>query len=186
MRLRRPSLFLPALLAAAALALWFPGGRDEQRPGAPPPSDADYFLQQVKLVETDASGQPLRWLQAEHLAHYPDGTTELRRPRLALRSQTGSGPQHWRLQAERGRIRQSNQVALEGAVRLERRGDGKQPPLTLLTERLQLDLQAQTARTDAPLTLITDQGRLQARGLRASLAEQRLQLLAEVRGQYAP
>ena len=182
MALARASLLLPALLTAAVLVLWLPGERPPTTQQPRPPSDADYYMERFQLLQSDAQGRARHWLRAVHLAQYGD-ITHLRQPELVLRGDEGAVP--WRLRADTGRLEQESRVFLQGEVQIQRLNTGERPGLRILTPSLRLDLERKIAETAQAVTVLAPQGQLQARGLRLSLQEQRLQLLAQVRGTYA-
>ncbi len=185
MALARASLLFPALLAATALVLWLPDARQPTAEKSQPPSDADYYMEQFQLLQSDTQGRSRHWLRAAHLAQH-DGITRLRQPELILSTDgDDTTTDRWRLRAASGRIEHQTRVFLQGDVQIQHMGASTSPKLQIFTPSLQLDLDWETAETVQAVTVLAPQGRLQARGLRLSLKEHRLQLLAQVRGVYA-
>jgi LPS export ABC transporter protein LptC len=64
--------------------------------------------------------------------------------------------------------------------------DSLPDPAIVRTERLTLDTAAQLARTDEPVTLGFGPYALAARGMRADLKAETLQLESEVNGRFNP
>jgi LPS export ABC transporter protein LptC len=98
-----------------------------------------------------------------------------------------AGDRNWRLTAQRGQMAEGSEVVeLEGDVTMT--GAQRSPPdsAVVRTERLTLDTSAQQARTDQPVTLGFGRYTLAARGLRADLKAETLQLESEVNGHFNP
>jgi lipopolysaccharide export system protein LptC len=97
------------------------------------------------------------------------------------------GERKWRLTAQRGQMAEGSEVVdLEGDVTMTGAQPSRPDSAEVRTERLTLDTSAQQAWTDAPVTLGFGRYALAARGLRADLKAETLQLESEVNGQFNP
>lgn len=95
--------------------------------------------------------------------------------------------QRWHLTALRGQMAEDSRVVeLEGDVRMTGARNSLPDPAIVRTERLTLDTSAQLARTDEPVTLGFGPYVLAARGMRADLKAETLQLESEVNGRFNP
>ncbi len=143
---------------------------------------ADYFLRDFITTTMDDRGLPEQRLAAEQMLRYADDhSMELMQPRLTLYV-TDEAP--WQIDAAHGHVSgDGTQIQLGGGVRVTRNENGEQ--LELVTDDLLLQPRERYAETDAPLTLNHSQGRVDAVGLRAYMKDERLELLAQVRGNHA-
>jgi LPS export ABC transporter protein LptC len=95
--------------------------------------------------------------------------------------------QRWHLTALRGQMAEDSRIVeLEGDVKMTGARDSLPDPAIVRTERLTLDTAAQLARTDEPVTLGFGPYALAARGMRADLKAETLQLESEVNGRFNP
>ena len=180
----RRMLLLIGLVALLALATNWLSRKSESRP---PKSAAarhipDYFIKGLESTVTDTTGRPSHQLRADALLHYPDDdTTELERPDITVLGNEKAS--RWHATAERGKVEsQQHQILLVGNVRLKQYGSSK---MSLQTDWLRINSEQHYAETRAPVTLQSAGTQLQGIGMKAYGDEQRLQLLSEVRGQYA-
>ncbi len=143
----------------------------------------DYFLRGFVATTMDDRGRPEQRLAADEMLRYADdGSMELSQPRLTL---YGDGDTPWQIDAARGHLnRDGTRMQLSGGVRVTRDEPGER--LELTTDDMLLLPKQRYAETDAPLTLTHPRGRVDAVGLRAYMKDERLVLLAQVRGDYAP
>jgi len=74
---------------------------------------------------------------------------------------------------------------LRDQVKVERLTEGKDDTLEIHTEALKVVPAEEYAETDQPVTIVTALGVTQAVGMQANLKQQQLELLAQVRGEYA-
>ncbi|MFO1372171.1 MAG: LPS export ABC transporter periplasmic protein LptC [Candidatus Competibacteraceae bacterium] len=93
----------------------------------------------------------------------------------------------WRLRAEQGWVAaDQQQVRLDGDVVMARTAESGQPPMTITTRDLLIKPTERYAETAAPTLAVTPGSELRAIGARAYLDQERLELLSQVRGIYAP
>lgn len=184
--MRKRSIAALALLALAAVggtALW------KLQPGdlPPPPSLArsDYVLENFELTSLDVQGKESFSVAAPHLERDPGGKSlTMRLPKFSFPDKnqgrwTASSNTAW--VAEKGvEVRLQQQVELLG------------PPSPLgertrfSTERLQIFPKQDLALSEDPVTISRADSILHGTGLRADMKAHRVQLLANVKGRYAP
>jgi lipopolysaccharide export system protein LptC len=183
---KRPLLISAALTGAAALiglALW------QLRAREPAPGNAgarsDYVLHDFDLVSLDAEGRESFSVSAPYLERDPGGRSlSLRKPSFSFpdRQQgrwTATSDKAW--VAEKGvEVRLIEQVRFTG------------PPTALgertrfATEHLRVFPKQDLATSADPVTISRSDSILAGTGLRADMKSHRVQLLANVKGSYAP
>lgn len=183
--MNRRILVITVLVALVVLANnWLSNRQQRKRQAAVTAARVpDYFLRDFTATTMDTQGKPAQRLTAQLMDHYSDDNSMLlTAPQLTLYQRHGTP---WQLDAARGRITgNGREVLLSDGVHMAH-GNGPDR-LTLTTDHLRVRPRRHYAETDAPVTVATPQGKVQAVGLRADLASGQLQLLAKVRGDYAP
>lgn len=185
--MKRPLLIVSLLTALGLFVHWLSGLREDAKQESAEAARhvAEYFLRDFTTTTMDPQGRPEQRLAAELMQRYADdGSMELTEPRLTLYGETDNVAP-WQIDAARGRISgDGKHVQLDGGVRMTRMEDNGM--LELVTDDLLLMPKERYAETDAPLTVTYPQGRVDAVGLRAYMQDERLVLLAQVRGNYVP
>jgi lipopolysaccharide export system protein LptC len=145
---------------------------------------ADYDLTDFDLTTMNAAGRPRYYLKARSLRHYADDdTAEVSLPQLTIFRQ-GASP--WFVRAEQALVTAGAEtVFLQDQVKMERLTEDKGDKLEILTPALKVVPAKQYAETDQPVTIVTALGVTRAVGMHADLKEKHLELLAQVRGEYA-
>lgn len=184
--MNRRLVVIAVLVALAVLLLdnWLSNRREQKQQAAASAAHvADYFMRDFTATTMDPQGKPVQRLAAQLMEHYADDNTmELTAPRLTLYQKAGPP---WQINAAHGSITDDGkQVRLSGGVRMTQDDNGR--TLALVTDHLLLRPKRHYAETDAAVTITAPQGVVSALGMRANLAEQRLSLLANVRGNYVP
>lgn len=174
-----------AVLALALLAIWSVWWlRHLQTAPAPGHSATthriDYTMEKFEVTAMDAAGKPQYHLRAENMTHYADDdSSEFLQPRVESIAKNNT---RLRLEGERGWMAsRGDEIRLLGAVRIE--GFAKQP-FTLLTRDVSFNPDDSLAWTDAAAELTSAGLRISAIGMRVHIDQQRVQLLAKVRGRY--
>jgi lipopolysaccharide export system protein LptC len=110
----------------------------------------DQIVERFTNTTMDADGAPQRRLQAKVLRHYSvDGASELDQPVLTL-YQPPAPP--WVVRSDTGQVPPgSDRIDLSGDVRIDRAAGPGVRPLHLRTEALQIEPDAEIARTDQPV-----------------------------------
>lgn len=180
--LRLLGLLAIALLAVASL--WFQG--DGPRVIAPEQTDrhrVDLRLSDFTAVYMGADGTPEYELRGVALDHFADDeTTELTAPHLTFH-RPDAAP--WDVYSGHGFINAAGDLVVlsQGVKMVQQQESGV---LALTTERMRVQPEIDYAETESPVTLSSPQGVIDAVGMQAYLAEERLVLLSEVRGHYEP
>ena len=184
--MKRRTLAAATLLAVATIAsvaVW------ELRPGPPPlapaPVRSDYILENFELTALDDDGKESFSVAAPHLERDPAGKSlTLRLPRFSFPDKEGG---RWLTTSN------SAWVAEKGVeVRLIDKVEMIGPPSPLgertrfSTRLLNIFPKQDLALTDEPVTMSRADSILRGTGLRADMQAHRIQLLANVKGRYAP
>lgn len=171
------------VLAAAGVASWWWLG--EQRAVAPAvtetPRHPDSYFRDLDLTGHDVNGRPDMHVTATYAEHFED------EPWIHLhdlRARSAEDGPVWQLTAERGRMTDDG-VTLEtwGNVVLVR-GDADDTPMQLHTERLTVNTETELAVTDAAVRITHGTGEISGRGLRVSLADDRMEIESDVEARY--
>ena len=144
----------------------------------------DFYLSDFDLTTMNAAGRPRYYLQAKGLQHYADDdTSQLQMPRLTVYRPAAPA---WLLSSDQALVATGGQsVLLQDDVKVQRLAANKRDTLELTTSVLRVVPAKQYAETDRAVTVVTDLGITRAIGMQADLQQRRLQLLAQVRGDYA-
>lgn len=186
---RRGIFYLSGLTLLAGLSyglLWWV----ESSLRAPEPAESQapvLTIDQFRAVRTNLAGVQKYVVEAPRLWQLPgQGGVRIEQPILDWYQPDGQA-REWRLQAEQGWSAADQQtLRLEGVVTMIRLTDSGQSPMTITTRDAIISPAQHYAETAAPLRVVTPAGELNATGARAWLDQQRLELLSEVRGVYAP
>ena len=144
----------------------------------------DFYLSDFDLTTMNAAGHPRYYLQAKGLQHYADDdASQLQMPRLTVYRPAAPA---WLLSSDQAQVAAGGQsVLLQDNVKVQRLATNKRDTLELTTSALRVVPAKQYAETDQAVTIVTDLGITRAIGMQADLQQRRLQLLAQVRGDYA-
>jgi LPS export ABC transporter protein LptC len=179
-----------AILAFVALVVGLVVTSGQQRETAAPITveeplrDPGYAARKAELVQTGPDGRPLYTVDADVVRQLPnEGTVQLETVRLGFRDTKGY---LWTARAQQGVVGQETGIVeLSGDVHVDGTLPGTQDPAQILTNRLSYDSNAQLVSTPLPVTLIWSGHRLNARGLLASLKDNRVQLESAVHGTFS-
>jgi lipopolysaccharide export system protein LptC len=175
-----------ALLLALALGTLLLLPRDEPEPGEAPAVRAGigYYLDQAELVATGEDGRVIYRLSADTAQQdLAGGGIELDRVELVYDALLEVD---WQVRADRGSIPADGRIVMLSGDVLAIAERAPEPPTAIRTDYLELDPEAYIASTDALVLIERPGGTIRARGLRLYLREDRVQLLAEVEGRFAP
>jgi LPS export ABC transporter protein LptC len=177
-------LFALGSLAILAALLYFQDSDNDgsENPAGEQSATAPGFVAlQARLIETGADGQPLYRLDASRIEQpQPQGTIFLTNPKLDYEPEDGNP---WTLTAQSGQMPQNARTAdLYGSVHAEGKPSGSKIPVRIDTEELHFDMADQLATSPTSVLVIWGGYRLDGRGMRADLKNDRLQLAAQVRG----
>ncbi len=184
----RPLLYYGGLLLLAGASLWLLFSiRASLEPDRPrEPSGPSLFLDRFLATRLDEQGVRLYTLSSPHLVELADERgTEIHQPRFEIFA--ADGTRDWLIDAEQGWVSADQSlVVLQQAVDAYQSASAQRPPVTIRTRDLIYRPRLNLLSTDAEVRLETPNGWLRGTGMRADLEERRLQLLWEVRGEYAP
>ena len=144
---------------------------------------ADYYMDNFEMTTMDDTGRPSSLLVSDKMLHYPDDdSTELNKPIMTMYRDTGKP---WIVNAERGWVAADNKlVLLSGNVVINRHSGPNNRPVTLYTDRLRIHPKTDFAETDQPVTMVSENRKTTAIGMRAYVRDGQLQLLDDVRVRY--
>jgi len=144
----------------------------------------DAFMDDFTLMTMNEQGDVRYVLSAPYMEHYPhDDSSALQEPMLVVYEENSP---LWYLQSESGKVSSGNkEMLMQGEARVWRNDDAGQPELEVLTRNLRIMPDSQYAESAEATTIRTPSSVTHAVGMRVYMEEQRVQLLAKVRGRYA-
>jgi LPS export ABC transporter protein LptC len=179
-------LLLLGLLALLAVALKL--SRDNSALSgyvAGPSEQTGYYLRDATVTEYGLDGKVR--IQVAVAAATEDPARKLVDLEAVTVDYFPAADQRWHLTSRSGQMEEGSQIVeLQGDVTMTGARSTLRDPAIVRTERLTLDTSAQLARTDEPVTLGFGPYALAARGLRADLKAETLQLESEVNGRFKP
>ena len=145
--------------------------------------DPDYYLEGVNATVIDASGRPRYQLQARRVAHFPDNNEiSLDAPELEM---IRADDERWFIRSETGTILENgDRILLHGKVVLRQRGTDPDAQIEMRTRDLTVLPKEDFAETSQRVIITQSSNQLSGTGMRAYLAEDRLELLADGKGTY--
>jgi len=147
--------------------------------------DPDYLIANFTATTYDSAGAAESVLSAAKMIHYPDDdTTELIEPRVV---QQKAGDARMTVSASRGQVsRDGEEIFLYDNVVLVREAAAERPEARLSTSFLHVVQDRTLVRTDRDVFMQEGARSLSGRGMEYDYGSGRLQLLANVRGQFEP
>jgi lipopolysaccharide export system protein LptC len=176
------------LLATALLAIVSYWWRDGVERAAPQPLVAgliDAAMSGYRATQMGHNGLPSHRLVGDELTHYRgDSSTELVSPRLQLFRDSG---EPWLISSEGGWLSgDQSLLLLQGTVRIRREAGADRSAVAVDTSNLRVHPNDQFAETDQLAVIVTDTLEMAGVGMRAFLADSRLQILDQVRSRHVP
>lgn len=154
--------------------------------GAPTPRHVpDYYMENFETTTMGPDGKPQRSMTANYMAHFPDTDThEFEQPYIVLYRVEGPP---WHVRSERGWLSASGDVMLLlGKVHIWRNNASGSKELDVKTEDLRVLPDTSYGETDLPVVITTPTSRTTGVGMKAFMAESRMELLNDVRTLYQP
>lgn len=180
-------LVVLVVIALSTLSWWLPLGHEPVIALVTAPEKrhiVDYDLTDFVVTTMNAAGRPRYRLQARAMRHYADDdTADVSLPQLTMFRHDAAS---WFVRAEQAHVTAGAEtVFLQDRVKAERLTEDKDDTLEIRTTALKVVPAEEYAETDQPVTIVTALGVTQAVGMQANFKQQRLELLAQVRGEYA-
>ena len=173
------------LLVAAIVTGWSAWRqRADTVPAAAASERPDYVLDDFELVALDGEGQEAFLMRAPQLTRSPDDKTmSITTPLFLIPDKEGK---HWQVRSKTGWVSADNsEVRLRGKVEATS-PPGNSLPSVMKTEQLNVFPDKNTA-SSAVLVTVTQPGfTMRGTGMRADLADKRIQLLSKVSTRYDP
>ena len=159
------------------LDLFAPTSEDRHTP--------DFYMENFVTVKMDESGAVQRRVEAEYMAHFPDTDThEFQDPYMVMYREDGPP---WHVRSERGWLSSSGDVMLLlGQVHIWRNNVDGDKQVDVKTEDLRVLPEREYGETDKPVLITTATTQTRGIGMKAHLAESRLELLSNVRTRHEP
>ena len=152
-------------------------------PGDDERHSPDFYMENFQSTVMGPDGRPQRRVEAEYMAHFPDTDThEFQRPYMVMYRDLGPP---WHVRSERGWVSASGDVMLLlGQVHIWRNDASGNKELDIKTEDMRVLPERDYGETDKPVVITTPTSQTHGVGMRAHLAESRLELLSNVRTHY--
>ncbi|MDH5711825.1 MAG: LPS export ABC transporter periplasmic protein LptC [Gammaproteobacteria bacterium] len=146
------------------------------------PHYIDVFINDFTITAMNEAGEPSYTLRARRMEHYNDNQyARLDQPFIEFRQKD----QHWLISARNGEIDDDSQlITLRDDVVLQQQG--KENPIRLETQHLEIDTRAQLAKSTETVSIIQKEFNLKSEGMILDNATGQLELLREVEGNYVP
>ena len=154
-------------------------------------NEPDYIIDNFSFVRMTEAGKPRYVISGDRLIHHPaDNTSDIDKP--VVQSMTVQHPR-MTMTAERAHVSQNqSQIDLVGNVDIQRPGAAAAPgmaaaqPLHITTQALTLLTDDEIAKTDKPVHLTLGSASLDAVGMVANNATQKIDLGGRGRAIYPP
>lgn len=176
---RRLHWAIPLALLAVAIALvWWLDQRQRNAPQAhlEHPENADYYVLQATITQTNAGGEPAYRMTADRMLYFPDGHSKLET--VHARS-LGGAESNWDLRAERGWISPDHeQVDLMGNVVMK--GNLGEDPVVVKSPAISIFPEEERLRSAEPVVITGDRHQTTAVGMRGEFTARKLELLRNV------
>lgn len=145
---------------------------------------ADAYLADFEVTIMNPAGQVYQIFEGDRMIHFVGSRiSEVTQMNLTVYDRQGTP---WYARSETGLVNdETEHVTLIGNVEIDHE-DIHGRPLRVRTEDLQLDTQQRSAATNRGVSITHYGGVTHGTGLRASLVDGTLSLLADVRGEYVP
>ena len=176
-------LSLLGVAVLGGLALW--QLRTEEPLAATAPARSDYILENFELTSLDENGHESFSVSAPHLERDPGGKSlTIQMPQFSFPDQDGG---RWLATSDRAWVAEKGvEVRLINKVQMTGPPSPTGDRTRFSTAQLQIFPKQDLALSDDAVTISRADSILHGTGLRADLQSHRIQLLANVKGRYAP
>lgn len=153
---------------------------DSTVPVAATGDSPDFFMENFESTVMGLDGKPVRILRAVRMLHFPDsGTRELETPWVTLFNAERTP---WNIRSEQGRVPAGGDVIfMLGDVHAWRKGPDGARLVDVYTRNLSILPNTEYGESDTPSTIVTPSQTSVGVGMRAYLAESRIELLSRVK-----
>jgi len=165
--------------ATFAIAYWWDRSTEPKPDFVEISSNPDYYLANTETIEFDTNGQIQRSFTTVKTLHYKDiMQTHLLEPVMHFNDDQNPS---WTVSAEKAVSNElSEQLVLEGNVKVELERQPVQSNVLLTMPVLKIDFASETAFTDQPIELIDGRFRMTANGMQADLRTNKIEFKSEV------
>lgn len=145
----------------------------------------DTIIQHLTVQQFDAKGQLSHYLQTPLMHHIPlDNTHLLKTPHIIIAQPNKPS---WEINArEATALQGGQQITFKHHVIIHQGKNEHLEATTLSTEELTYFPKTQQALTEKEITIVQNKNSVHSTGMKAYLAENRVQLLNNARGTYVP
>ena len=171
------------LTLIAFLSGWWLRQTDPARraPGPTVEIQADYTLKDFSATRFDREGRPVRSIEGAEMIHFADASLA-----TVHGLELDDLQRHWRASARKAVLVEGRDfIRLDGDVHFVGRPSSASP-VHVYTDDLDIELADDLAETGGPVRIVQGRFVTRARGLRVTLADHRLRLLADVHSRYEP
>jgi lipopolysaccharide export system protein LptC len=149
----------------------------------PATHEPDYYFTDATVTTLDKQGKPEAVMTSPRILHHPDDdSVEVFAPRVEYF--VSNGPP-WQLQADHALLPSGGKlVRLDGHVEMRRTSNNGAPPLIIHTDKMSMDLNSDIASTADRVDILQGKSRMLGVGMQVDLKDNRVQLDADVRGNY--
>lgn len=140
----------------------------------------DYFMSNFTVITTNENGDIEQSLKGEELTYFKSGLTKIIKPELQLSTEKEIT---WQANANHGNVSHENQLILDGNVSIKQTNT-KFNQIDIQTEQLILNLNTNTAESQTPVTVKSNNGTIEANRMFADLDRHHVQLHSGVKAEY--
>jgi lipopolysaccharide export system protein LptC len=175
------------LLTAAAIGSWYlvrSNATTYDDETAPDPIHRGYYLKQARILGTGEDGKLLYEIEAEHAEQQQDDRVEFTTVRIRYAPESDVP---WTISADEATLREgAPRIALRGHVQILNSGASRDEDTEIRTQYLELDPDRFIAETDERVQIRFGARSVTAKGMLASLNDDKIELKSNVRGKIAP
>ncbi len=148
------------------------------------PKQIDSSLTELTVMQFDTSGKLTHLLNTPLIQHIPQKNVYfIKKPHLIL-AEANQNP--WEIEADKAKAFADREILLTSHVVIQQKQARDQKDLKLMTEKITYFPKSKVATTSEPVTIQQAQNQVNAIGMRADLADNKIELLSHVRGHYEP
>lgn len=148
-------------------------------------TSSDTIITHLAVQQFNPEGKLIHYLRTPYMQHFPSNKTHiLKKPQIIV-MEKDQAP--WEINAEEATaLEGGKQITFNRNVIVHQAKDEKSEETTLLTEEITYFPESKFATTLKEVTLNQTNNQVKSTGMKAYLAENRVQLLSNARGHYEP